>query len=137
MRMSVIPEQARGMIARNLDRVAQNLARHGHHIQDVVLGSMRRNSQAVKVQIRHVHTRSNRATFRWLSRKIVDVGDLQLISRRQPQGWSLWLAVKVEGVLSIACDASMQSQGKRVVFCAKLRGSSRVRPLAARHRQST
>src|SRR5467141_1002535 len=43
--------------------------------------------------------------------------------------WSDWLTIKVEGVLSILCDPSVQREGECMVFREKLR---RVRKLARR-----
>src|SRR5258707_160669 len=75
MRMSVVPEQARGMIARNLNRVVQNLARHGQHSEHVILRGVRRDSEPMKMQVSHVHAGIHRTSFRGLGRKIVDVVD--------------------------------------------------------------
>src|ERR1700732_4394248 len=55
MGMSVIPEQARRMIARNLNRVVQNLSGHGQHSEHVVLRGIGRDGEPMKMQIRHIH----------------------------------------------------------------------------------
>ena len=47
--MSVIPEQARRMIARNLNRVVQDLPRHRQHSEHVILRGVRRNCESVKM----------------------------------------------------------------------------------------
>jgi len=55
VRMSVVPKQTRRMIARNAYFIVQDLTRFGHHVEHVVLRSVRRNGEAVKVQVRHIH----------------------------------------------------------------------------------
>src|SRR5258708_23671187 len=75
MRMNVVPEQARGKIARNLNRVVQNLASHGQHAEHVILRSVRRDSEPIKMQDSHDQPGVLRTSFRGLGRKIVDVVD--------------------------------------------------------------
>ena len=60
------------------------------------------------MEIRHVHARSDRAALFRLGREIVDVIDLQLVTREQPQRWSVWLTMEVKGVLSVTCNGSAQ-----------------------------
>src|SRR5207245_11437581 len=73
--MSVIPEETWRMIARNLNRVVQNVARRGQHTKDVVLRRVRRDGEPVKIQVRHVHARIHRASFRTLGINVVDASD--------------------------------------------------------------
>ena len=57
--VSVIPEQARRMIPRDSNGVAQRLARHRHHRENIVLRRVWRNFEAVKMKVGHVHAWRN------------------------------------------------------------------------------
>ena len=55
VRVRVIPEQAGEMIGRDRQRVVERLPGHRHHVEHVVLRTVGRDRQPVKVQVRHVH----------------------------------------------------------------------------------
>src|SRR5437016_14026099 len=101
MGMSVVPEETWRMIARNLDRVMQVLARRGQHAQDVILRRIRRNGEPVKMQVRHVHAGIHRASFRRLGRKVVDVSDFENVPRGSTNYRSYVPTVKSEGIPAI------------------------------------
>src|SRR5437868_8940795 len=101
MRMSVVPESARRMVPRNLNRVLQNLTGHGQHAQDVILRRIRRNGEPVKMQVRHVHAGIHRASFRRLGRKVVDVSDFENVPRGSTNYRSYVPTVKSEGIPAI------------------------------------
>src|SRR6478752_5975062 len=109
------------MVFRDVHVVMECLPGHGHHIQYVVLRSVWRNCQAVKMQIRHIHARVDQTLFVQWAREIIDVGDFQLISRCKSQGRSVWLSVKVKRVLSVGRCGSAESERKDMVLRAKFR----------------
>src|SRR6266849_9023650 len=84
VRMSVVPKQTRRMIAWNLYQVVQHLARHGEHSEHVILWGVRRDREAMKMQVRHVHTRIHRTSLEGLGRKIIDIGDPDNVARGSP-----------------------------------------------------
>src|SRR3989441_508300 len=120
MRMGVIPKQARWMIARNLDRVMQDLARRGQHAQDVILRRVRRDGEPVKMQVRHVHAGIHRTSLRRLGRKVVDVGDFENVARRSTDHRSYVPTVKSEGIQAILLHC-MKRKGYNMILRAHLR----------------
>src|SRR5271167_1138490 len=101
VRMSVVPKETRRMIAWNLHRVMQDLAGHGHHSEDVILWGVRRNSEPMKMQVRHVHARIHRTSLAGLGRKIIDVGDLENIPRGSTDHGGDARTVESEGIPAI------------------------------------
>ena len=61
VRMWVVPIQAGRLLQPDSDGVVQRLAGHGDHVEHVVLRSLRRDIQPVKMHIRHVHSRADGA----------------------------------------------------------------------------
>src|ERR1700722_7475812 len=125
--MSVIPEQARRMIARNLNRVVQSLARPRHHSDYVILGRVRGNSEPVKMQVRHVHARVDRTGLRGLGGKIVAVRDFEDVPWGRTDHRCHILTVESESVPAV------------VIHCAQREGYNMVlrlhlRRLCQRHR---
>src|SRR5437667_414929 len=120
MRMGVIPKQARWMIARNLDRVMQDLPRRGQHAKDVVLRRVRRDGEAMKMQVRHVHAGIHRASFRRLGRKVVDVSDFENVPRGSTNYRSYVPTVKSEGIPAILVHC-MQREYYNVILRSHLR----------------
>src|SRR4030081_1202129 len=101
MGMSVIPEQAGRMIARNLNRIAQNLAGHGQHSDHVVLRGIRRDGESMKMQIRHVHAGIHRTSLRGLGRKIVDVRNSENVTGESTDHRSYLPPIESEGIPTI------------------------------------
>jgi len=126
VRVRMVPIQSWRVVLWNLNGIAQGFPGHSHHVQDVILRGIGRNLQAVKMQIGHVHTRGDRATLRGFGRKVINVGNLELVSGRDSQRRCYWLAVEVKGVLSFGSDAGVQSQGQCVIF-ARSSGGIRKR----------
>ena len=108
------------MIARNLNRVVQNVARRGQHTKDVVLRRVRRDGEPVKMQVRHVHAGIHRASLRRLGRKVVDVGDFENVARRSTDHRSHTRAVEGEGIAAILVHC-MQRKRYNVVLRSHLR----------------
>src|SRR5258705_2086174 len=111
MRMRVIPEQTRRMIGGNFNHIVERFAGLGQHIDDIVLWRLRRNRKTVKMEIRHVHARRDRAAFLGVSRQIVHVVDLERISGRNSDRWGNTLALVNESISAIGIKRRMQ--GKR------------------------
>src|SRR2546422_416993 len=119
MGMSVIPEQARRMITRNLDRVAQNLARHGQHSDHLILRGVRRDGEPMKMQVRLVHTGTHRTGLPGVGRKIVDVGDSENVARGSTDYGSHPPTVESEGIPAIFIHC-MQRKGYHVILRSHL-----------------
>src|SRR5437870_6219254 len=120
MWMSVIPEETWRMIARNLNRVVQNVARRGQHTKDVVLRRVRRDGEPVKMQVRHVHAWIHRTSLRRLDRKVVDVGDFENVTRGSTDHRGHICTVKSEGIPAILVH-SMKRKGNNVILRSHLR----------------
>src|SRR5207245_1365605 len=120
MGMRVVPEETRRMIARNLNRVVQKLARRGQHTKDVVLRRVRRDGEPVKMQVRHVHAWIHRTSLRRLDRKIVDVGDFENVTRGSTDHRGHICTVKSEGIPAILVH-SMKRKGNNVILRAHMR----------------
>jgi hypothetical protein len=58
VRMGVIPVQSWWGVGRYDDLIVQGFSRHRHHGQHVVLPLLRRNVQAMEVQIAHIGARA-------------------------------------------------------------------------------
>src|SRR6267378_6188878 len=101
MGMSVVPEESRRVIARNLDRIMQNLARHGHHSEHIILGRIGRNGQPVEMQVRHIHARVHCAVLWRSPRKIVDIGDPENVTWGSADYGSHLLILESEGIPAI------------------------------------
>src|SRR5258708_3352639 len=82
VRMSVVPVQSRRLIGRNADRIVQRLSGHGDHAKHIVLRGLGRNTQPMKVKVRHIHARTNRALLAGCRREVIHVGDVQCVSGR-------------------------------------------------------
>src|SRR5229473_946804 len=93
MRMSVVPEQARRMIARNLNRVMQDL---------------------------HVHAGIHCASLPGLGRKIVDVGNSENVTRGSTNDGSHRPTVECEGIPAIFIHC-VQRKGYNVILRSYLR----------------
>src|SRR5260370_32219841 len=109
VRMGVIPEQSGRMIARNLDGIVQHLAGHGEHSEHVILRSVWRDGEPMKMQVGHVHARIQRANLTGLGRKIIDVSDFENLTRRSTDHRSDYLTAKSESIQAILVHR-MQSQ---------------------------
>src|ERR1700680_4526285 len=120
VRMSVVPKQARGMIAWNLYQVVQHLARHGEHSEHVILWGVRRNSKPMKMQVRHVHARVHRTSLAGLGRKVVDVGDSKNVARGSPDHRGDVRTIESEGIPAIFIHC-MQRERYRMILCSHLR----------------
>src|SRR4029077_3423494 len=101
MGMSVIPEEARRMIAWNLNRVVQRLAGHGQHSEHIVLRGVWRDGKPMKMQSRHVHAGIHRTSLRGLGGKVVDVPDSQNIAGGSPDHGGDARTVESEGIPAI------------------------------------
>jgi hypothetical protein len=121
MRMSVIPEQTRRMIARNLNRVMQNLARAGEHCENVILRGVRRDGKPVKMQVRRIHARIHRTRLVGLRRKIVDVGDFENVTGGSADHRSYRITVESEGIPAIFVHC-VERDRHNVILCSHLRG---------------
>jgi hypothetical protein len=86
------------MIARNLNRVVQDLARHGQHSEHVILQGVRRDGEPMKMQVRHVHARTHRTSLPGLRRKIVDVRDFENVTRGNTDHRSHAFTIESEGI---------------------------------------
>src|SRR5260370_21845794 len=104
--MSVIPEQTRRMIARNLNRVVQNLAGHGQHSKHVILRGVRRDGEPMKMQTRQLHAGLHRTSLLGLGRKIVDVRDSENVTGGSTHHRSHLPAVESEGIPAIFIHSS-------------------------------
>src|SRR5262245_754992 len=112
--MSVVPIQPRLLVQWNMNFIVEGLSRHGNHVQNIVLGSLRRNTQSMKVKIRHVHARANRALLaRWLW-QIIHVGDSQGVSWRNTNDRWYRLSVESKAVPAITPAHRMKSQSRYV-----------------------
>src|SRR5713226_1437951 len=120
VRMSVVPKQTRRMIAWNLYQVVQHLARHGEHSEHVILWGVRRNREAMKVQVRHVHARVHRTSLAGLGRKIVDVGDSENVTRGNPDHRGDVRTVESEGIPVIFVNC-MQCERYNMILRSHLR----------------
>src|SRR5579864_993489 len=101
MRMSVVPEQSRCMIAWNLNGVMQSLPGLCKHTQNIVLRSVRRNREPMKMQVRHVHAGIHRTGLRGLRRQVVDVCDFESVTRGSADNRSHCLALVSEGIPAV------------------------------------
>jgi hypothetical protein len=108
------------MIAWNLHRVMQDLAGHGHHSEHVILRSVRRNSEPMKMQVRHVHARIHRTSLAGLERKIINVGDFENVPRGSTDHGGDARTVESESIAPIFVH-SMQRQGYDVPVRSHLR----------------
>src|ERR1700693_2114031 len=106
MRMSVVPEQARRMIARNLNGVMQSLPGFCKHSQHIVLRSVGRNREPMKMQVRHVHAGIHRTGLRGLRGQVVDVCDLESVTRGSADNRSHCLALVSEGIPAVFIHCS-------------------------------
>jgi len=120
MGMSVVPEQAGWMIARNLNRVVQNLARHGQHSEHVILRGVWRDSEPMKMQVRHIHAGIHRTRLRGLGRKIVDVRDSENVAWGSTDHWSHGRTIESEGISPILIHR-VQRKGYNVILRSNLR----------------
>src|SRR6202140_4699482 len=120
MRMSVVPEQARRMIARNLNRVVKDLPRLGEHGKHVILRGIRRNGKPVKMQVRHVHAGIYCTTLRGLGGKLVDVRDFENDARGSTDHGSHIPAVESESIPAIFIHC-MQREGYNAILRSNLR----------------
>src|ERR1700756_1896136 len=132
MGMSVIPEEARRVISGYVDRVMQNLARHGHHSEHVVLRRIRRDRQPMKVQIRHIHAGIHGASL-WRPRwQIVDIGNSENVPRGGADYGSHRSIVESEGIPAILIYC-VQRQGYYVILRLHLRRLRRFNSLGNAH----
>src|ERR1700693_488423 len=106
MGMSVVPEQARRMIARNLNGVVQTFARLSNHSEHIVLRSVGRNREPMKMQVRHVHAGLHRTGLRGLRRQVIDVCDLESVTRGSADNRSHCLALVSEGIPAVFIHCS-------------------------------
>src|SRR5271167_2393651 len=116
VRMSVVPKETGGMIAWNLHRVMQDLAGHGHHSEHVILRGVRRNSEPMKMQVRHVHTRIHRTSLAGRGRKLIDVGDFENVPRGSTNHGGDARTVESEGIPAIFVHCT---QGERYFVLAR------------------
>src|ERR1700737_2243332 len=77
MRMRVIPEESRRVICGNFHHIVERFARHGHHVDHIVLRGLWRNLQAVKMQICHIGARGDGTTFLGVNRQVIYIVDLK------------------------------------------------------------
>src|SRR5262245_50818610 len=110
MRMRVIPEQAGRMVSWNLDDVMERVARHGHHVDYIVLWGLRRNLQAMEMEIRHVSTRRDRATLRGVRGQVVHIRDLERVSGIGANGWRDAPAIIGEGIPALGIESRVQCE---------------------------
>src|SRR5205823_1184820 len=110
MRMGVVPEQARRMIARNFNRVMQSLPRFRKHSQHVILGSVRRNLQPMKMQVRHVHAGIYRAGLRRLRRQVVDIRDSESVTGRSADDGSHRFSMESKGIPSVLIHSTKRER---------------------------
>src|SRR5260370_32404415 len=104
MRMGVVPEQSRRMIAWNLNRVVQNLAGFSQHGENIILRGIRGHGEPMKVQVRHVHARIHRTGLSRTGRKIVDVRDSQSVTGRSADDRRQGLSLESEGIPAVFVD---------------------------------
>src|ERR1700720_2070657 len=120
MRMSVVPEQARGMSAWNLHPVVQDLARLGQHPDHIILRSIRRDGESMKMQVRHVHARIHRTSFAGLGREIVDVGGSKNVAGGSPDHRGDVRTFEGEGIPAIFIHC-MQCERYNMILRSHLR----------------
>src|SRR5580692_4410727 len=101
MGVRVVPEQPRRVIARNLHRVVQTLARHRNHSEHIILRSVRRYAKPMKMQIRHVHAGIYRTGFRRRRGQLVNISDSESVTRKSTDDRSYSFSLVSEGVPAI------------------------------------
>lgn len=120
--MGMIPEKAGRVIARDFDDVVKSLAGHGHHVDDVVLRGLRRNFEAVEMEIRHVFAGIDGAGFRGVVGEMVDIGDFQGVAGVNANGRSDGMAFVGEGIFALCVQRCIQSEGDHVGMRAGFQG---------------
>src|SRR5437588_10478566 len=101
MGMGVIPEQAWRMISWNFNCIAQSLAWHGDHSEHVILRRERRDAESMKMQVRHIHAGTQSTSFAGIRGKIVDVGDLENVTRESTDQRSYRLTIESKGIAAV------------------------------------
>src|SRR5712671_2246057 len=79
----------------------QDLAGRSDHSEHILLRSVRRHSESIKMKVRHVHARIHRARFRRLGREIVYIGDSERVTGESANDRSNRLTLEREGIPSI------------------------------------
>src|SRR5438876_79057 len=101
MRMRVIPEETRRMISGNFDHIMERFSRHGYHVDHIVLRSLWRNRETMKMEICHVRARKDRAAFLGVNRQVVHIVDLERIAGKNADHWSNTLPLVDESTSAI------------------------------------
>src|SRR5258708_16265810 len=110
VRMSVVPVQSRRLIARNADRIVQRLSGHGDHAKHIVLRGLGRNTQPMKVKVRHIHARTNRALLAGCRRGGIYPGHCQCVFARNTDDARFHLSVARKTFPTVAPADSTESQ---------------------------